>query len=644
MKTHYKIGGFVSMLLLTLNSSFAQGDAFTRDFEGVKNEMMAWDAVRGEWLANSMQAVINNQPIPDRNFPEDYTPSEMFQAMPPATQTAVRQKIATNSQNTTNDEATRNQWTRLNHFATRPSCSPQTGRTYGDPHLKSFDGSTFSFQTVGEFTLVKSNSGHMNVQVRQKASGESVSLNSAVAMDVAGDRLCIYASDLPDANSTTPVRLEGQALYIEDKAYFLPHGGTIVRTRRNYLVTWPTGERLEVDMTGADFMNVTTLIYPCNDQYDGVLGDGDGDRSDDFRVPNSVLANNNNWDFNVFGSTDPNTREVEQQYLTYVARDFGNYWRINDQTTLFDYPFGRNTNSFTDYSFPRQHISVRDMDNDRRERARRNCQAAGLTGADLNACIFDNGMLNIPPSPQPVITSNPNPITTPVRKPTPNVNPNPPIPRSPRGAAPAKDVPVEINNGNGALPREDGNGGTGGTKPTVSPVGNTPGKEVPVDVNNGNGGLPREDGNGGTKPTTKPNTTVKPVDGPPVEPETPRKKKPFITWSSGSSDNGTTTTPTRTEPSSSGSGSGSSGGGSTTSPSKGSGGGTTTSPTRSSGGGGSTTTPTRSSGGGTTTSPTRSSGGGGSTTSPTKSSGGGGTTPTKGSGGVSAPVRSGKGG
>lgn len=635
MKTHYKIGGFVSMLLLTLNSSFAQEDAFTRDFEGVKKEMMAWDAVRGEWLANSMQAVINNKPIPDRNFPEDYTPAEMFQAMPMATQTAVRQKIATNSQNTTNDEATRNQWTRLNHFATRPSCSPQTGRTYGDPHLKSFDGSTFSFQTVGEFTLVKSKSGHMNVQVRQKASGESVSLNSAVAMDVAGDRLCIYASDLPDANSTTPVRLEGQALYVEDKAYFLPHGGTVVRSRRNYLVTWPTGERVEVDMTGTSFMNVTTLIYPCNDQYDGVLGDGDGDRSDDFRVPNSVFANNNNWDFNVFGSTDPNTREVEQQYLTYVARDFGNYWRINDETTLFDYPIGRNTNSFTDYTFPRQHISVRDMDNDQRERARRNCQAAGLTGADLNACIFDNGMLNIPPSPQPVISSNPTPITTPVRKPVPNVNPGPPVPPTPRGRAPQKDVPVDINNGNGGVPRGDGST-SGGSKPDKDPVINAPSKDPgTTSTSAGSTTDPVKDpGTGTTKPTST-TTPSKPVDGPPIEPETPKKKKPFVTWSSGSSDNGNTTTPTRTEPSSSGSGSGS---GSSS-------GGSTTTPTRNSGNsGGSTTSPTRSSGGSTTT-PTRSSGGGGTTTTPTRSSGGGTTTtPTKSSGGVSTPVRVGKGG
>ncbi|MFN6085479.1 MAG: hypothetical protein ACK476_11210, partial [Fluviicola sp.] len=93
------------------------------------------------------------------------------------------------------------------------------------------------------------------------------------------------------------------------------------------------------------------------------------------------------------------------------------------------------------------------MDNDQRERARRNCQAAGLTGADLNACIFDNGMLNIPPSPQPVITRTPTPITTPIRKPIPNVNPGPPVPSTPRGKAPQKDVPVEINNGNGGVPR-----------------------------------------------------------------------------------------------------------------------------------------------------------------------------------------------
>lgn len=607
MKTHYKIGGLFSIVLLSMNSFFAQQDAFSRDFEGIKKDMMAWDAVRGEWLANSMQAVINNKAIPDRNFPEDYTPSEMFQAMPMTTQTSVREKITTNSRNTTNDEATRNQWARLNNFSSRPSCSPQTGRTYGDPHLKSFDGATFSFQTVGEFTLVKSQSGHMNVQVRQKASGESVSLNSAVAMDVAGDRLCIYASDLPDGNSATPIRLEGQALYVENQAYFLPHGGTVTKTRRNYLITWPTGEKVEVDMSGADFMNVTTQVFPCIDTYDGVLGNGNGNQNDDFRVPGAVLANNNNWDFNVFGSTDPSTRDVEQQYLTYIARDFGNYWRINENTTLFDYGNGRNTASFTDFSFPRQHISVRDMNGDQRDRARRNCEGAGLRGADLNACIFDNGMMNIPPSPTPVLTNNPREISTPVRTPAPNVNPGPPVPPSPRGRAPEREVP--IGTANPALPRDPGtNSGGGTTSPVKDPVVD-PVKD-PI----------RE------KPPVKDPGTVTPdkqpkADGPPVVQETPRKRRPFIIMSSGS-DN-TETSPTRSEPNTSG-------GGSTSSPSRNSGRGTTSSPapTRSSGGGG-TSTPA----------PTRSSGGGGTINSPapTKSSGGG-KAPS------SAPVRSGKGG
>jgi hypothetical protein len=54
--------------------------------------------------------------------------------------------------------------------------------SYGDPHLITFDGYRYSFQTVGEFILAKSSDRVFEVQTRQSPVNRSLSLNSAVAM------------------------------------------------------------------------------------------------------------------------------------------------------------------------------------------------------------------------------------------------------------------------------------------------------------------------------------------------------------------------------------------------------------------------------------------------------------------------------
>ena len=46
--------------------------------------------------------------------------------------------------------------------------------------------------------FAQSLNGQVQVQTRQRPEGEDFSLNTAVAMNVNGDRVCIYADDKPD--------------------------------------------------------------------------------------------------------------------------------------------------------------------------------------------------------------------------------------------------------------------------------------------------------------------------------------------------------------------------------------------------------------------------------------------------------------
>lgn len=411
---------------LFLGQAHAQ-DQFSKDFENIHKELVSWDPVRGEWLSTSLVAMSRNEPVPDRMFPEDFTPMEMLKVVPADTRNRVATTVQTNARNN-RDSVSNVTWNRMNAIINRSGCSPVMGRTYGDPHLSSFDGATYSFQTVGEFILARSTSGNFEVQARQRPQTEDISLNTAVAMNVAGDRVCLYASEKPDGNNTTPLRINGEAIYLENNTYYLAHGGTIRMSKRNdYLVTWPTGETVNVDIhsnASFPFMNIAVQVFPCADTYEGILGNANGRSADDFDT-RGASSRPTNLVFHTFGNAnDAASQAMEREYLAFLARDFARSWRINEQISLFDYGFGQSTWAFTDESFPRVHHTLADLTPDQRDRARRDCERNGISGNDLNGCIYDRAFVDIPPSPRPQIPDRTSNYTrVPVTHPKPNVNP-----------------------------------------------------------------------------------------------------------------------------------------------------------------------------------------------------------------------------
>jgi hypothetical protein len=150
------------------------------------------------------------------------------------------------------------------------------------------------------------------------------------------------------------------------------------------------------------FVNITVQVFKCDEnQYEGLLGNLNGNQNDDFN------GRDNNRQRPVFISSYGNfgleqaTAIAEKEYLNFLARDFADDWRINDQTTLFDYSIGESTASFTDRSFPYIHYTLYDLPLDRQNSARRRCEEMGISQAEMNGCIYDQGFLNIPPNPIP---------------------------------------------------------------------------------------------------------------------------------------------------------------------------------------------------------------------------------------------------
>ncbi|MDP4865225.1 MAG: VWD domain-containing protein [Crocinitomicaceae bacterium] len=468
-----KIIPFLLFSAVLASNAQAQ-DRFKQDFEPVRKELTTWDPIRGEWLASSLEAISKNQPIPDRTFPEDFTPAEMLRIVPEGNRNRINEAVNYNGR-IARDTANQREWGRVNNVLSQQNCRPVNGRTYGDPHLVSFDGASYSFQTVGEFVLAKSSTSNFEIQARQKARSDDFSLNTAVAMNVGGDRVSIYAEDYPDNFRNTPVRLNGSPIVVpQNSTYYLPNGGTIRSKGDDYQVNWPTGESVSVDIrsSGSPFLNLTVSVYPCLGNYSGLLGNANGRQNDDFdtgfgRAP-AYMA------FSSFGNSQMQQGSdiAEKEYLAFLAKDFARQFRITPMTSLFDYGFGQSTYAFTDESFPRVHRTLNDLPVAQRDAARKTCEGRGVTQDEMGGCIYDQAYLQIPPNPRPEVKDpTANYIAARLDKPVVNVNtPRPIQPSSQEIVKPSKGTihPDVLNKPEETSPKKGIGSKASQPKPTQS--------------------------------------------------------------------------------------------------------------------------------------------------------------------------------
>lgn len=382
----------ITLLAVSTISNAQQETSARGAFASVETSLTSWDPVRGPWLANSLTAMADDQPVPVRNFPEKFTPNQMLALVPYET----RSQILNTAKDARSNGGDTQFWNDITRYVSNVNCQSRTGRTYGDPHLISFDGARNSFQTVGEFNLTESESGEMVVQTRQKAFSEDFSLNTAVAMNVSGDRVCLYTRDYPDGDYSTPLRLDGRPLHLDASTFMLDHGGTIKKSGNNYTIYWPSGETVvaQVRRSGNnEFLDITVNVMDCNEgYYSGVLGDADGSVRDDYTLSQDVPA--------VF-SDDANYANRKRQ--EYMAKQFADVHRISQMESLFDYIIGMNTESYTDRSFPKVYRDFSDINNRRITKSQRYCEQQGLDPRDINGCIYDHAYLGLDASPQPLI-------------------------------------------------------------------------------------------------------------------------------------------------------------------------------------------------------------------------------------------------
>jgi von Willebrand factor type D domain len=240
----------------------------------------------------------------------------------------------------------------------------------GDPHLTTFDQFHYDFQAVGEFIMTKADSGDLEVQSRQAAFGNrtDVSVNTAAAMNVAGDPVGVYLTD-----SGVQIRVAHTVNQLAGDFVRLGHGGVVSRLDEgSIVVTWPDGSQVLLVPIGAWGFRLSIHLADARQGHvHGLLGDFDGKPDDDLLLRNGGL--------------------ISKPTFEKLYPGFADSWRVNQQESLFDYDRGQGTASFTNRRYPTKAASAATLPT--RAIAAEICRQAGVTDPQLVAdCILDVGV------------------------------------------------------------------------------------------------------------------------------------------------------------------------------------------------------------------------------------------------------------
>ncbi|GAA2153048.1 hypothetical protein GCM10009844_36920 [Nocardioides koreensis] len=252
-----------------------------------------------------------------------------------------------------------------------PACLAACGTSWGDPHLVTYDGLSYDDQLAGELVLTRSTADDFEVQVRQQPwnGSQLVAVNTATAMMVDGTRVGIYLTP-------TGVRtlVDGDPVSVDGAGRALPGGGSIRHDQPGHLVvvSWADGTSLSASYVPGSYITIRmSLTTDRLGTLRGLLGDADGDRSDDLSTRDGDVV--------AVGSTADK-----------IHSDFADTWRLRAGESLFDYAEGESTESFVDRAFPHVHVSVSDLPTAQADAAFASCEASGVVGqAALDSCALD---------------------------------------------------------------------------------------------------------------------------------------------------------------------------------------------------------------------------------------------------------------
>ncbi len=256
-----------------------------------------------------------------------------------------------------------------------PPCPTGCASTMGEPHLTTVDGVGYDFQAAGEYVLLRSSDGSVEIQARQiprtTASGAAVSANSAVAASVAGHRVGVYAT-----GEGLQVRVDGEVVTLSEPMDLGP-GGTVAAYANGAEIDFPDGTRLFA-VSPRNVCCINVMI----DASEALTSDGQG-------LLGNVTAGVLQVPALPDGTRLPRAENAHERFVA-VYEQLGPAWLITDDSSLFDYEPGMSTADFLVEGFPAEPEirTIEDLTPEERATGESACTAVSDRDLFLQ-CVFD---------------------------------------------------------------------------------------------------------------------------------------------------------------------------------------------------------------------------------------------------------------
>ncbi len=213
------------------------------------------------------------------------------------------------------------------------------GAAWGDPHLITFDGLMYDFQSAGEFVLVQSTdeANPLEMQIRTTPVSDVVSVVTAFATEVGDTRVTINALE------EVPLRIDGVETAFDTSGPVTVGDGDLFFDGQTITITYGSGDQVRVDLF-EDFLSVQPFLDEVlrPSAVQGLLGNADGVTTNDLAAPD--------------GTPFDQPLSFTDLYGTYA-----NGWRVTQESSLFDYGLGQDTNTFTNPGLPVADITIGDF-------------------------------------------------------------------------------------------------------------------------------------------------------------------------------------------------------------------------------------------------------------------------------------------
>ena len=229
-----------------------------------------------------------------------------------------------------------------------------TGSDNGDPHLHTIDGQQYDFQAVGEFVLLRDSEG-LEVQVRQTPVPSQNPIHDAYT----GLRMCVSVNTAValragiNSISYQPGAEPGQLdFFINGKLSELPKQGFIAldgAQLSTFNADGATG--LRVDYAHSAVVQVTPKFWTSHNIWYMNIQISSVSRSEGLMAP---IAKGSWLPALPSGEhLGPQPKDLHERWVQ-LYQVFANVWRVTAENSMFSYPAGVSTETFTDRNWPNE--------------------------------------------------------------------------------------------------------------------------------------------------------------------------------------------------------------------------------------------------------------------------------------------------